>query len=315
MVLNEFEIIRRYFQQVPADAGVVLGAGDDAALLRPPSGQELAVSTDSLLEGLHFSATMLPAEIGYKSLAVNLSDLAAMGAQPRWFLLALSLPQARSDWLEEFTAGLLAVAGEFGVSLVGGDLTRGPLSVCITVIGTVPRGRALRRAGARAGDWVCVTGTLGDAACALRLGTLPGETEARRAALHERLARPSPRVREALLLRDKASSCIDISDGLAADLCHLLEASRVGALLEVDRLPLSQEIRALCPLPEALQAAAGGGDDYELCFTLPPAHWAHLDPALHRICTRIGQIESTPGLRWQSSDPTFQLQETGFRHY
>ncbi len=315
MALDEFEIVRRWFRDGPAAAGVTLGIGDDAALLRPPPGQELAVSTDALLEGRHFPATLRPGEIGYRCLAVNLSDLAAMGAQPRWFLLSLSLPRAEADWLDSFAAGLFEVAREFGVGLVGGDLSRAPLGVCVTVLGTVPRGRAMRRTGARPGDWVCVTGTLGDAARALRLETCPGETERGRAALHERLARPRPRVHEALLLRDKASSCIDISDGLAADLRHLLEASGVGAFLNAEQLPLSPALRASCPRTEALQLAAGGGDDYELCFTLPPARWTTLDPELRRACTRIGEVEAAPGLRWRDSGRTFQPRAEGFRHF
>lgn len=299
--MNEFELIRKYFACQPlARPDVVLGIGDDAAVLEVPAGQQLVVSTDMLVAGVHFPENTAPEAIGHKSLAVNLSDLAAMGATPAWFTLNLSLPQADPAWLDGFSRGLFALAGTYNLQLVGGDTARGPLTIGIQICGLVPGGQALTRAGARPGDRVYVTGTLGDAA--LGLLCVQGQLDlpaAQRAQVLERLNYPSPRVAAGERLRGLASACIDISDGVHADLGHILEASGVGARIELRRLPVSPaytETFATLGWAPALTH----GDDYELCFTIP----ALREPAFRRasvdlgvVCSYIGEIEAVPGLR------------------
>lgn len=302
MALSEFEIIRRYFDRpVPAGAGVRLGIGDDAALLDVPPGQCLVTAADVLVAGRHFAAGADPEGVGHKALAVNLSDLAAMGAEPAWATLGLALPQADENWLAGFCRGLFGLAARFGVQLVGGDTTRGPLNVSIQVHGLVPPGAALRRDRARPGDVLCVTGTPGDAGLALALRQ--GETTiaaACRDYLDRRLDRPLPRIRQGLELRGLASAAIDVSDGLAQDLGHVLARSGVGARLDLQRLPRSA---ALATLDEAAARhfALAGGDDYELCFTVPPRHLARVRAlAADWDCrfSEIGIIEAEPGLRY-----------------
>ncbi len=299
--MNEFELIRRYFaSQGLVREDVLLGIGDDAAVVRVPPGMEQVITTDVLVEGRHFFADCDAAAVGHKALAVNLSDLAAMGAQPAWFTLALALPQADTRWLEAFCAGLFALARRYEVALIGGDTVRGPLTVTIQAHGLLPPGQALRRAGARVGDRLYVTGTLGDAALALkqRRGelALPG---AERHALQQRLDYPEPRVQAGVALRGLASSCIDVSDGLLADLGHILEASRVGACVELGRVPVSEAYRRHLPSVH-WEPALTGGDDYELCFTVPPAREAELVARRAQLgceATRIGEIEPGPELR------------------
>lgn len=297
---GEFGLIARHFAWPAPSAD--LGIGDDAALLRVGPGMQLAVSTDLLVEGTHFLAGTDPARLGHKVLAVNLSDMAAMGATPRWATLALALPAVDDAWLAAFAGGLRALAGAHGTELVGGDTTRGPLSICVTIFGEVPAGQALRRDGAREGDEVWVSGTLGDAAIGLALLTgAPAPALAGAHARHciERLEAPRPRVALGIALRGVATAALDVSDGFAADLGHILERSGVGARVEVDRLPLSA---ALAPFAAdaAVQAASlGGGDDYELCFTAPVA----AAPAVERAAAaagvpvaRVGRIVSGSGL-------------------
>jgi len=252
---SEFEIIARYFSR-PA-RGAVLGVGDDAAILAPSAGMQLAVSTDLLLEGRHFASGADPRRLGHKSLAVNLSDMAAMGASPRWATLALALPEADERWLSAFADGFYALAERFGVDLVGGDTTRGPLALCVTILGEVPAGQALRRDGARPGDDIWVSGELGGAAYAL--------SDPRDAGAAKRLHEPDPRVALGEHLRGIATSAIDVSDGLAQDLGHILERSGVGATLEYARLP---KHRIADPALEQ-RCVLAGGDDYELLFTAP----------------------------------------------
>jgi thiamine-monophosphate kinase len=317
---SEFDIIRRYFEHHgPARADVALGIGDDAALLAPPSGQQLAVSVDTLVAGVHFPLETGPEAIGHKSLAVNLSDLAAMGAEPAWATLALTLPAADEAWLAAFCEGFFAAAREHNVALVGGDTTHGPLSITVQIMGFVPPGQALTRAGAKAGDDVFVTGTLGDAGAGLRVvqGTLR-VSSAIGEQLKARLDRPTPRVAAGLALRGLASAAIDISDGLAADLGHILEASDVGAELELAKLPLSDALRQ-CGLPEPWRLVATAGDDYELCFTLPPENERE---ALARLAalgcpaTRIGTITAAPGLKCvDTSGKVVTLDATGYDHF
>ena len=298
--MNEFELIRRYFSRPPVTrADVTLGIGDDAALLQPPPGQQLVVTTDLLVSGVHFLPDVNPAALGHKALAVNLSDLAAMGAEPAWFLLNLALPTADESWLAKFSAGLFGLAQRYRVQLVGGDTSRAPQTViAIEAHGFVPAGQALTRAGARPGDRIFVTGPLGDAGLALRhrQGKLR-LSDAELASCAERMDQPTPRIEEGLVLRAIASSAIDISDGLVADLGHILEMSRVGARLELARLPLSPAYRA--HLAETgWDVALANGDDYELCFTVPPENLAALKKIKHRFpaITEIGVIEAGGGL-------------------
>jgi thiamine-monophosphate kinase len=320
---GEFDLIARIRQRAATRADVVLGIGDDAALLQPPPGQQLVVAMDTLNAGVHFPEDTAPADIGWKALAVNLSDLAAMGATPAWCTLSLSLPRSDAAWVDAFLDGFLGLAQLHGVALVGGDTTRGPLSVSVTVHGFVAPGRALRRDAARAGDEVWVTGTLGDAAAALAQWRAAVEALARNraadpqenaavprrdtpdalaaAALRTRLDRPTPRIAAGRALAGLAHAGIDISDGLLADLGHVLRASGVGATLELTRLPASDALRAAFADDAArwcLQAA--GGDDYELCFTAPVSAHDAVAAALaasHTAGDVIGRIDAAPGLR------------------
>lgn len=299
--MNEFELIRTYFtRRTPARSDVRLGVGDDAAWLAPPPGQELAVTTDMLVSGVHFLPDADPEALGHKALAVNLSDLAAMGAQPAWFLLNLALPAPDENWLAGFSAGMYALAERYGVQLVGGDTARAPQTViAIEAHGFVPPGQALTRAGARPGDRIFVSGPLGDAGLALRqrLGQLK-LTATELAAAAERLDRPQPQVEMGLALRGIASAAIDISDGLVADLGHLLEQSAVGARIELARVPLSVIYRAHFKKLR-WDVALANGDDYELCFTVPPAQLAALESLKPRFpgIAEIGTIVAGGGLR------------------
>lgn len=285
MALGEFELIRRFFHRAGS------GNGDDCAALQPSPGQQWLVSTDMLVEGRHFLSTVDPHALGHKALAVNLSDLAACGAAPRAFFLALALPQADADWLAAFSRGLFELADAHGIVLAGGDTTRGPLNLCITVMGESPA--PLWRRGARVGDDLWVSGTLGDARLALEAfrGTLQLEREAFQAC-RTRMERPTPRIALGQALRGVASSCIDVSDGLLGDLRHVLEASGVGAVLNLDALPRSPWLAAQDPTMQH-RCLLTGGDDYELLFTAAPG--AAL-PDLGLPLSRIGRIVEAPGL-------------------
>ena len=303
---SEFDLIARYFSRTPVSrADVVLGVGDDCALLEVPSGHQLAVSIDTLVEGTHFARDADPHALGHKALAVNLSDLAAMGAEPAWATLALTLPTADEDWVEAFAAGFLGLAEAHGVQLVGGDTTRGPRSVTVQVHGFVEPGRALRRDGARPGDLVYVTGTLGDAGLALLaqqglfvgLGTVAG--------LRERLDRPTPRLAEGRALVGVASAAIDVSDGLAADLGHVCAASGVGATLYLDRLPCSTAVRTYVAEAGDWSVPMAAGDDYELCVTVPADRQAEVEALAAGLVAGlhwVGVIERTPGIRLVQPD-------------
>jgi len=264
----EFDLIARHFTR--ATPGAVLGVGDDCALLAPTPGMQLAVSSDMLLEGRHFSPQDSPAGLGHKSLAVNLSDLAAMGATPRWATLAIALPEENDAWLTAFARGFFRIADQHGIELVGGDTTRGTLAISITVMGEVPPGQALRRDGAKVGDDVWVSGVIGSAALALayRQGRLFME-QIDAARVLPALYLPTPRIELGLVLRGLASSAIDISDGLLGDLGHILERSHVGATLEFSALPTLPVTQAYLHEAVARDCVLAGGDDYELCFTAP----------------------------------------------
>jgi thiamine-monophosphate kinase len=274
----------------------VVGIGDDAAVLAVNG--LAAITVDTLVAGVHFPERMAPNLLGYRSMAVNLSDLAAMGAQPRWCTLALTLPNSDETWLEGFARGFFELAEKFGVSLIGGDLTRGPLTVTVQMMGRVERDRMLRRSGGNLGDDIYVTGTLGDSAGGLALVSQHFDTQASAAAqaLTDRFYRPQPRVAEGLALRSFASAAIDISDGLLADLGHICEKSNCGALIDVERVPLSAELTSLFPPQLALAHALAGGDDYELCFTASPAHAQQIETALEACGTRVRRIgQLVPG--------------------
>ncbi len=318
--MNEFELIRRYFARQPVTrADVAVGIGDDGAVLNLRPDRQLVVSTDMLVAGVHFPEGTEASAVGYKSLAVNLSDLAAMGASPAWFTLNLSLPAPDSAWLDGFCAGLFALAQEFDTQLIGGDTTRGPLTIGIQIAGFVPRGEALLRRGARAGDDIYVTGHLGDAAVGLMcLRNELALPQTDRVVMIERLNRPTPRVREGEALRNLASACIDISDGLAADLGHLLESGRVGARVELGALPLSC-VYAANRDRIGWDPALVRGDDYELCFTAARANRPLLTSLAARFACgfqRIGVIEAQSGLRLvDATGQTYRPGITGFDHF
>ncbi len=316
---SEFDLIEKFFSASGSGKnGVVLGVGDDAALLEVPVGRELAVTVDTLVAGIHYPQSTAAADVGHKALSVNLSDLAAMGAEPVWATLALTLPSADKVWLRDFADGLFSLADVFGVQLVGGDTTRGPVAtVTLQLHGLVPKGEALRRSGACKGDLVCVTGTLGNAALALRLMQ---EEKPVPEVLRQCLDRPTPRVMQGMALRGLASACIDISDGLLADLGHILEASGVGARLEVERLPLLDTyLDSLEPSEDRYRLAVSGGDDYELCFTVPPRKVKDLQRRFGRRgwhFTTIGVIEAEPGLRCLlSNGEEYFPPDRGYDHF
>ena len=311
---SEFSLIERIRRRAGGRADVALGIGDDAALLRPPPGQALVVSTDTLNAGVHFPPATAPADLGWKALAVNLSDLAAMAAEPAWCTLSLSLRQADLEWLEQFLDGFLALADSEGVALIGGDTTGGPLSIAVIAIGFVPETVALRRSAARVGDEVWVTGTLGDAAAALALGD-PAAT----GFLAGRLNRPTPRVAAGLALRGLAHAAIDVSDGLVADLGHILERSGVGAELAIAALPTSAALAAVAGEAQRRRWQLEGGDDYELCFTAPPGRAEAITEALAATGTpavRIRQIRAATGLRVIAPDGRdWRTGTGGFQHF
>jgi thiamine-monophosphate kinase len=320
MALTETSLIERYFRGGGAQrADVRLGVGDDAAILQVPPGAELIATTDTLVAGVHFPPHSPPASIGHRALAVNLSDLAAMGARPAWALLALTLPQAEEPWLEEFAAGLSALAREHRVALVGGDTTRGPLCITVQLLGLAPAGAALRRSGAHPGDALFVSGCPGDAAAGLALEqerlTAPAPA---RAYLRERFLFPSPRVALGEALRAHASACIDVSDGLLGDAGKLAAASTVAAELNFEALPVSEPLRAALGDEQARMLALRGGDDYELCFAvaaagvdtllaqLPPERWGY---------TRIGTLRAGSGARVLRAGTVMEFSHSGYQHF
>jgi thiamine-monophosphate kinase len=309
--VDEFELIRRYFLRAGgngADAGVEIGIGDDGAVLAPTPGLHQVQVIDTLVEGVHFPAHLDPSDIGFRALAVNLSDIAAMGAVPRWMTLALSMPHADEEWLEAFAGGLFTAAGEFGVALVGGDTTRSPvLVVSVHISGEVEPGSALRRDGAQPGDTIFVTGTVGDAAAGL--AGLVGGSPVRD--LVRRFTRPAARVRYGRALVGHATAAIDVSDGLFGDLAKLLTASGQGAELSIDRLPLSPALIANFGMDECRRFALSGGDDYELCFTSagqPP------DAGIVPV-TAIGRVTSGSGIVCYDGDTVVPYADEGYLHF
>jgi thiamine-monophosphate kinase len=319
-VLSEFCLIQRYFEQLSTQRDdVLLGIGDDCALLQCPDEQVIAVSIDTLVENIHFFADVDPEHLGYKSLAVGLSDLAAMGAQPAWFTLALTLPEVNENWLKGFSKGLAKLAKKHNIQLVGGDTTRGPLTISIQVHGFVKPENALRRSGAQIGDMIYVTGTLGDAGAALHLQLQKWNNAELnvedKAYLRQRLEQPTPRLEIGQQLAGIASSAIDISDGLLADLGHILEKSGVGARLDLTKLPLSLAMTKV-DRKTAERFALQSGDDYELCFTVPPQYFSEIEQRFKDQCTLMGTITDDDGIYFiDDNDALIALKGTGYDHF
>jgi len=313
---GEFEIIERYFTRPSRDAAVEVGIGDDAAIVAP-SGR-LAVAVDTLVAGTHFPPSATPESIGHRALAVNLSDLAAVGAVPRWATLALCLAESDPVWLDGFARGFFALADRYAVSLIGGDTTRGPLAMTVTVLGDVT-GRALLRSAGRPGDRIFVSGTVGDAAAGLAiLQPDPTSMAADDRALVERFCFPEPRVALGRALTGLAHACIDISDGLVVDLGHICEQSGCGAVIDLDALPMSAALRSTRSAADAEALALSGGDDYELCFTAPSTHVARVVDAAQAAgtsVTAIGELTEAPGIRGRRQGRVDPLEARGFRHF
>ena len=320
MALSEFALIERYFRRCGAQrADVRLGVGDDAALLAVPGDAELVAAIDTHVAGVHFPHGSPPASIGHRALAVNLSDLAAMGARPAWALLALTLPEAEENWLEEFTTGFADLARAHNVALVGGDTTRGPLCISVQLLGHVAAGTALTRGGGNAGDVLFVSGTCGDAAAGLAIeqGQLAADRDAR-AWLRERFLWPTPRVALGERLRGFASACIDVSDGLLADAGRLAQASHAGAELAWAELPLSQPLLEVLGEVRARELAFSGGDDYELCFAVPPQNVARLTaqlPPQEWRYARIGVLRAEPGTVVMRDGSVMEFSHSGYEHF
>jgi thiamine-monophosphate kinase len=327
MSLGEFDLIERYFR-LPAErlrvqrGDVPLGIGDDAALLSLPPGRQLVAALDTLVEGTHFPPGAAPASIGHRALAVNLSDLAAMGATPAWYLLALTLPRAEAAFLEEFARGLLQLGDQHGMALVGGDTTRGSLVVSVQALGTVANGAALTRSGGRPGDLLYVSGTPGDCAAGLALLLDPAAggplAAAQRRYLQERFLYPTPRVALGQALAGLASACIDVSDGLAADAQRLARASGCAAQIDAGQLPLSRELLAFADESAARRLALTGGEDCELCFSLPPGKVAALEAALDSVkcgATCIGRLATGDQLEVSLQGRALPIDARGYDHF
>ncbi|MGI9270668.1 MAG: thiamine-phosphate kinase [Woeseiaceae bacterium] len=307
--VDEFELIQTYFAREGEADGVSTGIGDDGAVLQPDPGRELVAVIDTLVEGIHFPDGTEPFDIGFRSVAVNLSDIAAMGARPRWMTLALTLPAADQNWIARFAEGLRAAADEYQVSLVGGDTTLGKsLVVSVQITGDVAAGEALKRSGAKAGDHIFVTGTVGDAAAGLELAA-SGTPDSY---LSARFLRPNARVDYGQELQELASAVIDISDGLYADLAKLLAASRVGGILNLERLPFSAELRASFDSDACLQFGLSGGDDYELCFTSPSTD---VPEGKGFPVTRIGTVTEGDELVCMQEGELVPFKDSGYRHF
>lgn len=318
--MDEFDLIDRYFRPLGGrDVNVALGIGDDAAVVDVPPGRQIVVTTDTQVEAVHFPAGADPAAVAYRSCAAALSDIAAMGAEARWISLALTMPRADAEWLKRFAAGTADIIGFAGAVLLGGDTTSGPLSITWNIIGTVPQGAALRRDGARPGDALYVSGTLGGARAALDVFDRGARPSGPEQAVIARYWKPQPRLILGTQLRDIASSCIDVSDGLLADAAHLAQRSGTGAEIVHDDLPVLAELAALCGAMPARDFALTGGDDYELCFSVPGAEEANLMSAQTQFdvpVTRIGRITPEPGIRVIDRNGNIvPTSRAGYRHF
>jgi thiamine-monophosphate kinase len=305
--VHEFDLIRRYFDVPADDPDIILSVGDDGAVIRPTPGKEQVQVIDTLVEGVHFPGDGNPADIGYRVVAVNLSDIAAMGAQPRFMTLALSLPPKEESWVAAFAGGLFAAAVEHDVALIGGDTTSGDaVVVTVHMIGELDAGSAILRSGAKAGDTIYVTGTFGDAAAALKLHGDGRHDEY----LMRRFWRPAARVETGQRLVGRATAAIDVSDGLLGDLNKLLQASEVGAAVDVERVPLSDALRSRFDIADQLKLALTGGDDYELCFTVGGAELPN-----NLNCTAIGEITATGELQCRLDGAIVDFDSSGYRHF
>jgi len=317
--MDEFALIRRFFDRPMQDESVRLGIGDDAALIAPEPGHELICAVDTIVAGTHYPADLPPFDVGYRSVAINLSDIAAMGGRPRWMTLALTIPNADTDWLSLFAEGLFTAAVDANVSLVGGDTTRGEITVIsIHLLGDVDPDKAIKRSGAKPGDSIFVTGAPGDAAAGLSLLESGSDQTSESEYLIGRFVRPTPRVAFASSVARLANAAIDISDGLYADLRKLLLASTTGAIVELSQLPLSAGILAKFDYDDAVNLALGGGDDYELCFTASRSD----DDDVHEIAkqhqvtvTRIGKVVSGEGIACTRDGAPFEYADPGYRHF
>ncbi|RUO29121.1 thiamine-phosphate kinase [Aliidiomarina sanyensis] len=319
---REFALIERFFRhRGPVRRDVRIHAGDDAAVLAPPPQSHIAVTTDTMVAGVHFDHHLSPHAIGHKLVTVNMSDLAAMGAEPAWASLALTLPEYDETWLEGFTEGLFAALDFFNCALVGGDITRGPMTLTITAQGLLPNDRALTRSGAQPGDTIFVSGTLGDAALALALQHDPtafNANDTQRDALEKRLFYPTARVMLGTLIRNQASSAIDLSDGLGGDLTHILSASKVGARIHLDALPASAALDALVQGEARWKLQLFGGDDYELCFTVPQSRLGVFETMSKHAgvaVSPIGVIEKEPGLRFEAKKKQVEFTASSYSHF
>ncbi len=312
MSLSEFELIKRYFTgKKIINSHVRLGVGDDCALLTVPGGYELAVTMDTMVEGVHFFPDVAPDDLGHKLLAVNLSDLASMGAEPIAITLALTMPKVDTSWLEQFVEGFGKLARSHNVDLVGGDTTRGPLTLSLQAMGFVPVGKALRRSGANPGDLIYVTNKIGDAGLGLKIARGDYDAGSENEKVLRQFNRPDPRIDEGIKIRDYATSCIDLSDGLLADLTHILEASHVGACINWEQIPFSNAVHRYIKETGDWQMPINSGDDYELCFTVNPekAELINID------CYHIGFIETGSGLKLNKAGLTQEIASYGFEHF
>lgn len=320
MSLNEFAIIKKYFRQEQKRSDIIIDSGDDCAVLEVPADHHLAISMDTFSEGTHFLQGTPAKDIGYKALAVNLSDLAASGANPRFVTMAMTLPEANEKWLEDFSHGFFTLAKQFDVALVGGDLTRGHLSITAQAHGIVPKGKALTRHHGKLGDIILVTGNPGHAAVGLQIARekLLISPEKREVFI-QAMRRPTPRVAAGIILREFATSCIDLSDGLHQDLSHLIEKNGLGINLNIDTLPIKAMLDAGISKEQAIHFALSGGDDYELAFTLPVDHYEAVEKILGRMkipFTVIGQLVSEQRFRLFDDDNNdFTLMNKGFQHF
>lgn len=318
--MKEFELIKRYFsEQVIKRKDVILGIGDDCALVQSLESHNIAITTDTLVAGVHFPLETSARAIGHKVVAVSLSDLAAMGAEPAWLSLAITLPSIDENWIKDFCAGVFELCEYFNVQLIGGDTTQGPLSITVTAQGTIPLDKHITRSGAKAGDWLFVSGELGDAALALQY--LQGDInleEAYQASIQRKLDFPQPRVLLGQVLREYATAAIDISDGLAADLAHICSSSGVGVNLVLDNLPLSTALRDTLGLDEAYKLALVGGDDYELLFTVSDDNKVAMETAISNTgvaITCIGQLNSSHKIKTLLNGEPVYFDLQGFEHF
>ena len=314
--MDEFDIIRRCFDRAADDPGVIVGIGDDGAILRPTPGRDLISVVDTMVSGVHFPESLAPADVGFRAVAINVSDIAAMGGDPRWMTMALTLVDADAAWLGAFAEGVFDAGRHYGVELVGGDITHGSeLVVSIQINGEVEPGRALTRSGARPGDGIYVTGSIGDAAAGLSILQSGAPTGHGVEYLVRRFARPEARVNVGQAIGNDATAAIDLSDGLYSDIEKLLAASNASGTIELANLPLSRELRELMAIEDGRRFALAGGDDYEICFAGPVDHFGVLDALAGTPITRIGTVGEGSGITCTLDGESFEFEDSGYRHF